>query len=221
MKKSFVLLLLPLLLIGLSKTVFATPTQWTVADGGNDHWYEVIWDSNSTGISWTDALTLATDAAASFAPADSSNLASITSTEENQFVSTLVNSALTTASNTIGPWLGGSGTYDGTSDWGKDWAWSDNETWDAANWDTYDFNGFQPNGLGTAVLGTTYYLHYYPVDGDTGLTWNDTTEDGYTVVSYVKGYVVEYTGSPAPEPATIFLLGLGLLGIAGVSRKRA
>ncbi len=36
----------------------------------------------------------------------------------------------------------------------------------------------------------------------------------------VDGFFVSDLPDPVPEPATFFLFGLGLLGLAGVSRKQ-
>jgi len=36
-------------------TAVAAPVQWTVSNGGNDHWYDIV-DSNTT---WTAAVTAA------------------------------------------------------------------------------------------------------------------------------------------------------------------
>ena len=73
----------PLLSTGILNSIAVSgPVQWKIADGGNDHWYEVFAVPDS--INWTDAK------AAAEAIGSDSHLATITSAEENEFIFSLV-----------------------------------------------------------------------------------------------------------------------------------
>jgi len=63
-----------------------------------------------------------------------------------------------------------------------------------------------------AVLGDTYAR--FRLDSDGGLDFTGPAFDGE-----VEDYRVEIT-SPVPVPASLVLLGMGLLGFAGLSRKK-
>lgn len=201
MKKFLLALSVPFLLMYLITTASAVPVQWTTAQGGNNHWYEVV---NSGAITWNDANITAN--ALSYEGL-SGSLASITSEQENVFVSSLVNTI--NWGPAYGPWLGGYRTDTGDADWTTSATWTDGSQWGYTNWDAT-----QPTNTG----GDQYYLHYYPANEVTNsFTWNDSANNGYGNTR-ITGYVVEY--APVPEPNSILLLGAGLLAFAGIRRKK-
>lgn len=182
----------------------AAMIQWTAAEGGNDHWYELV--TVDEDITWTDAL------AASIAAGG--NLASIASLGENNFVAELLSSSdwiYNNSNGIFGPWIGASYTDSA-------WTWSDGTAWSYTAWETG-----QPNNIG----GSQAYVHYYITGYSTitaalaagqPYTWNDLAYDG----TYMRSYVIEYDAqvSAVPEPSTFLLLAVGVAGLVGLGRKR-
>jgi hypothetical protein len=173
------------LLLALSTLASAAPTQWTVGSGGNGHWYEYVGNS----VTWSQA--------ASAAATMGGYLATVTSANENQFVSS-------TIANGAWAWLGANdAAVEGTFVWQ-----GGPEAGQALTYTNWNYG--EPNNLGNED-----YLHTNSCG--TGC-WNDWT--GY----YTNGFVVEYTTygvAPIPEPETyaMMLAGLGLLGVAARRRK--
>lgn len=80
------------------------------------------------------------------------------------------------------------------------------------------------------VKGSTSYAVYYMAGGQQWGEWNigdlaiQFDKDGEPKYDTVSGFshFTGYTtgGAPVPEPATMLLLGTGLIGLAGLGRKR-
>jgi hypothetical protein len=168
------------------------PTEWTIASGGNGHFYAFI----AGEFTWDEAFADAT----SFSFGGSSGyLATVTSAGENNFLSSL--------SGDLG-WLGGSD--DGAAAV-NDWTWragpEAGQPFTFTNWGTGE-----PNDC----CGGENYLHTnWIVPG----IWNDHGGPGNP--GQLNGYFVEFSAPPVPEPGTyaMMLTGLGLVGF-GLRRAR-
>ena len=162
----------------LSINPFAT--QWSVANGGNGHYYQAMLAPG--GISWDQASANATNAGG--------YLATITSSDENNFVFGLI-------SNTADYWVpdggGGDGVWIGGVRLGPlnapanatNWIWVTGEPFNYQNW-SYG----QPNN----VNGYQDHIQFYSPAGLADNKWNDAAD--VLDKAYVPGYVIEYETNP-------------------------
>lgn len=167
-----------------SQTALAALTQWRVDQGGNGHWYEAV--VNASAVTW--------EAARTEAESRGGYLATLTSAQEDAFVWGLVANRPELWANTFGgPWLGGY-QPDPSVPAASGWVWVTGETWNYTHW-----AAGEPNDAGWQG-GRESYLQFR--DGTGG--WNDFTNDGNRVYSYVVEYAV-------PAPTVVPLIGATFL----------
>lgn len=199
-----------LLLTALSVSAYAIPSQWTVANGGNGHWYEAV--LVTSGITWDNANTSAVAAGG--------YLVSITSSAENQFAFSLVSDNASywyfapESLHMEGVWLGGMQPIGSPEPTGG-WRWTSTEPWNYTNW------GSEEPSNGAYIEDR---LQFFGYDSQPMSYWNDYADSGLvrygstTVLPY--GYIVEWNQNPIPEPSSILALLSGVVGTAGLALRR-
>ena len=149
-------------------------SQWSTAQGGNNHWYRTV--RVLGGITWHEAQAVAENRGG--------HLATIHSITENNFCYDLVNDDTNLwyfdeYHSGIGPWLGGYELGEGV------WLWITGEGWIYTRWAPGE-----PNNLG----GNEAFLHFF---SNTGALMNDTWNDiGANIM--IHGYIIEWSRPGGP-----------------------
>ena len=170
--------------LALSQAAWATPTCWTIAEGGNGHCYELA-QLPGPDVSWAAALTAAQSTSYGNV---TGHLATVSSAGEDALLLNL----LTAQPWARFAWLGGYQTSPlALPDQG--WTWVTGEPWDYTHWASGEPNDY----VGVAES----YLAMWGVNsGREPGTWND---EGYYVVE--GWYLVEYDTPAPPCPTILFV----------------
>ncbi|MCP4249783.1 MAG: PEP-CTERM sorting domain-containing protein [bacterium] len=181
-----------LILVG---AVQASPSQWTVASGGNGHWYDYVEFGTPSELGWNDT---AVAAESSQWQGRWGYLTTITSQGENNFIT----DNIVSPQFSVNAWIG---AYQDTSDPAYSepdgaWKWRapPHGDWDNALWVYDNWWAGEPNNN----INENYAVMHLQTDHYGG--WNDVQEPGY---NDTVGYVVEYV----PEPGTLSLFTFGAL----------
>ena len=188
-----------------SAPAHADPVQWTVASGGNGHFYEFRYDNNNF-------LNARASALASSYMGMSGYLATVTSAAEAAFLYGSVNTSIAYIGGSdeghegTWTWLDGpeaGGVFYSASGGPLDYAYS--------SWGPGEPNDGFPNGPENALI----------TNNDHAGQWNDVRSAG----QFSLGYYVEYSATAdagaVPEPASwaMMVAGFGMLG-AGMRHRR-
>jgi hypothetical protein len=179
-----------LALATLVATAQAVPIQWTVASGGNDHYYDVV-DTGNTIYTWPQ---LQGAAAAMIHEGTYGHLATITSSAENSFI-------ISSFANVYSLALGGL-QLTGSSEPAGGWTWITGEVFSYTNW-----AGGEPNNAGGSE-NRLIFADWGPTGSSSRFSqWNDISD----TYGALRGYVVEwdeFSATVVLEPGTLLFSAL-------------
>ena len=160
----------------------STAVQWTVASGGNGHWYKLI---VSGPISWNQA-SLECESL-------HGHLATINGPQEDNVVANVaLQSEGWNFQHRYGPWLGGyqeTSANDYTEPTGG-WKWVTGEPWQWAAWDQPQYG--EPNNC-NCNCGDENFLQYKTAVLNTpDRIWNDVNGSGLTNCPQPVSFVIEW-----------------------------
>ncbi len=197
--------------------------QWTIASGGNDHWYDAV--SVNYTVQWTQANAIA--------QASAVYLCSIANQAEQDFVVGLTGGTSNpdywyhpqyagwTNDHTYGPWIG---LLQDPQDMGHiqdNWTWVTGESLSFTNWAPGPF--FSPGNANP----NQFYGAFAKIYGSTQVNWINVNNDptlssgGANVGPNdhpIHSFILESNTNPTPEPSTIAGIGFGV--VVFLSRKR-
>ena len=130
--------------LAFSGSPYAGAVQWTVASGGNGHWY------------WVSTNATMWEPASEFAQSIGGQLATIGNVEENSFVRSII------SSNT---WLGGFQSP-GSCEPDCEWQWVTGEPWSYTNW-----TGGEPNNGDSEQDAVSMYWYSGEWDDGTNIAY--------------------------------------------------
>lgn len=193
-----------------SAVAVSAPVQWTIASGGNGHYYEAVFANNP---SWTQAAA----AAASMSYIGISGyLATFTTSVEQAFVIQQLGGGA--ALNSM--WLG---AYQDTnapsySEPGGGWKWVTGEPWmTAPNLPNFSFNNTYFNGS-----SEEFAITWWNTGGINDYTGTPSPSfPGDANGGLARGYIVEYSVAAVPEASTWAMLILGFAAISFAARRSA
>ncbi len=180
----------------------AAPMEWTVASGGNGHFYESIVFTGTWSAARADALSRSHNTQPGY-------LVTLTSAGEQAF---LIGIGVFSSG-----WIGG--TDGGTE---GEWLWADGPEAGVQFWSG------GPN-FGAPGTPPNFYAPWHGGDPSGGLSenyaylqaggWNDFPGAPFTTATYFIEYGGSRVSNRIPEPVTLGLFGAGLAGIGLVRRR--
>jgi len=205
-QKSVVLVVaLVVVFSGWSSGAGATPVEWTVASGGNAHWYDFV-GYGVGGVAdpigtWENARDAAEVAGGYLATPTSAGEWAFMQSQMFDWVGP-VDPTYSSGYRSYQGWIGAfqNASSPSYSEPGGGWEWVTGEPWVFTAW-----SSGEPNQNGSENHVLTWFHN--------SAGWNDH-------VNGAGRYYIEYDSNPIPEPNTALLIGLGLSALAVRREKR-